>query len=195
MCVRHELSSWRNTLPGQNNSRYLDFTQQIGTSLLLLVRSRVRNSMCSKIEISWQPEYPQWPGYSIIGFFSSSEDTPGSPTKYWWWLLREARTYCIVQSRWRHHQISTSTQAFVFLFRSTFNLLGLLRWFKCVYIPVGVILLTYQLCWWQLTRTGCCGFSVCMCITKINPKILSVCKHKCVCRQDAGLAVWIWLVR
>ncbi len=37
--------------------------------LLQLVRSRFSNVMCPKNEVSWLPEYTEWPGYSINGFF------------------------------------------------------------------------------------------------------------------------------
>ena len=38
---------------------------------LQLVRSSFSNIMCPKNEVSWLPEYTEWPGYSINGFFSS----------------------------------------------------------------------------------------------------------------------------
>ncbi len=36
--------------------------------MLQLVRSRFSNVMCPKNEVSWLPEYTEWPGYSISGF-------------------------------------------------------------------------------------------------------------------------------
>lgn len=39
--------------------------------LMQLVSSRFSNIMCPKNEVSWLPEYTEWPGYSINGFFSS----------------------------------------------------------------------------------------------------------------------------
>ena len=37
--------------------------------LLQLVRSRFSSIMCPKNEASWLPEYTEWPGFYIIGFF------------------------------------------------------------------------------------------------------------------------------
>ena len=36
---------------------------------LQLVRSSFSNIMCPKNEVSWLPEYTEWPGYCIHGFF------------------------------------------------------------------------------------------------------------------------------
>ena len=41
----------------------------IDLGLLQLVRSRFSNIMCPKNEVSWLPEYTEWPDYSINGFF------------------------------------------------------------------------------------------------------------------------------
>ena len=38
--------------------------------LLQLLRSRFSNIMCPKNEVSWLPEYTEWPGYSINGSYS-----------------------------------------------------------------------------------------------------------------------------
>lgn len=38
---------------------------------LQLIRSRFSNIMCSKNEVSWQPEYTEWTGFSNKGFFST----------------------------------------------------------------------------------------------------------------------------
>ncbi len=37
--------------------------------LLQLVKHRFSNIMCPKNEVSWLPEYTEWPGYLINGFF------------------------------------------------------------------------------------------------------------------------------
>ena len=54
-------------MPSAYYARLLGQCYDLG--LLQLVRSRFSNIMCPKKEVSWLPEYTEWPGYSINGFF------------------------------------------------------------------------------------------------------------------------------
>ena len=95
--------------------------QRYDLGLLQLVRSRFRNVICPKNEVSWLPEYFEWPGYSTRGILLSSLMTRAYSkiTMPWFimlnlWKIGSGNAKHHFHTWIGHHRVQTQTPVRIF---------------------------------------------------------------------------------